>query len=65
MESQIAANDFQILAIQPRHTAILTTMPMHHKDPFDRLIIAQALSEAISLASVDDQFDAYGVTRLW
>jgi PIN domain nuclease of toxin-antitoxin system len=40
-------------------------MPKHHKDPFDRLLIAQALVEAIPIVSVDAAFDAYGVTRLW
>ena len=65
METQIEVNDFQILAIQPKHTALLTTMPMHHKDPFDRLIVAQALAEDMPLASVDNQLDAYGVRRFW
>ncbi|WP_274601059.1 hypothetical protein [Halochromatium roseum] len=40
-------------------------MPFHHRDPFDRLLIAQALTESTPLASVDDNFDAYAVTRLW
>jgi PIN domain nuclease of toxin-antitoxin system len=46
-------------------TSVLTTMPMHHKDPFDRLIVSQALVERIPVVSVDSEFDAYGVTRLW
>ncbi len=58
-------NGFHVLPIAPRHTAALTTLPYHHKDPFDRLIIAQALVENVSLVSVDSSFDAYGVTRLW
>ncbi len=37
----------------------------HHRDPFDRLLVAQALSEQIPIVSVDPQLDAYGVTRLW
>jgi PIN domain nuclease of toxin-antitoxin system len=65
VESQIAANDFHILSIEPRHTALLTTMPLHHKDPFDRLIVAQTLYEDIPLVSADVQLDAYGVKRLW
>lgn len=65
METQIACNDFHILPIEPRHTALLTTMPFHHKDPFDRLIVAQALSEGVPIISVDSQLDAYGVQRLW
>jgi PIN domain nuclease of toxin-antitoxin system len=58
-------NGFRVLPIEPRDTATLTTMPYHHKDPFDRLIIAQTVVENVSVASVDSNFDAYGVTRLW
>jgi PIN domain nuclease of toxin-antitoxin system len=58
-------NGFRVLPIEPRHTAALTTMPYHHKDPFDRLIIAQTMVENVSLVSVDSAFDAYGVNRLW
>src|SRR5438128_9594400 len=48
----IAGNDFEILPIEPRHTSILTTLPLHHKDPFDRLLVAQALVEGVdALAS--------------
>ena len=65
MESHIAVNDFHILPIELKHTALLTTMPLHHKDPFDRLLVAQALAEGIPLVSVDDKFDPYGVTRHW
>src|SRR5437588_10424843 len=39
------AHGFKILHILPRHTALLTNLPYHHRDPFDRLMIAQALSE--------------------
>lgn len=40
-------------------------MPFHHKDPFDRLLIAQALAEQIPLISTDTRFDAYGIERIW
>ncbi len=65
MEEQIADNDLRILPIEPRHTALLTTMPHHHRDPFDRLLVAQALAEAIPLISGDARLDAYGLARLW
>ena len=61
----IAGNDFEILPIETRHTSQLTTMPFHHNDPFDRLLIAQALVEQMPIVSVDAAFDPYGVTRLW
>ena len=56
---------FLILPILPDHTARLIGMPFHHKDPFDRLLIAQALAEEIPIISVDSALDDYGVTRLW
>jgi PIN domain nuclease of toxin-antitoxin system len=60
-----AANAMTILPVEIRHTAILTTLPQHHRDPFDRLIIAQALAEGLPIVGNDSTFDAYGVTRLW
>ena len=65
MERGIAANGFIVLPIEPKHTAVLTTLPFHHRDPFDRLIIAQAMVEGIAIVSDDAAFDAYSVTRLW
>ncbi len=65
MEREIAENDFRILPIEPKHTALLTTMPLHHKDPFDRLLAAQASAEGIPVVSADAQLDAYGVKRIW
>jgi PIN domain nuclease of toxin-antitoxin system len=56
---------FQVLAIQPTHTARLIGLPFHHKDPFDRLLVAQALVEQISIVSAGAALDAYGVNRLW
>jgi PIN domain nuclease of toxin-antitoxin system len=61
----IDANGFLILPILARHTALLTTLPYHHRDPFDRLIIVQALVEGMSVVSADAILDAYGVTRVW
>jgi PIN domain nuclease of toxin-antitoxin system len=65
MDRQIADNDFGILPILPKHTSVLTTLPFHHQDPFDRLLVAQAQVEAIPLVSGNAILDAYGVTRLW
>lgn len=56
---------FLILPILPDHTARLIGMPFHHKDPFDRLLVAQALAEGIPIISADSALDDYGVTRLW
>jgi len=56
---------FQILNIAPAHAAELLDLPFHHRDPFDRLIIAQAIVEGVEIVSVDTTFDAYPVTRIW
>jgi len=67
MHEVIDLNGFAYLHIEPRHTAKLISLPhfKDHKDPFDRMLVAQALSEGIPIVSIDSQLDAYGVTRLW
>lgn len=65
IERALADNQFHILPILPKHTAALTTLPYHHRDPFDRLLIAQSIVEQIPIVSSDSAFDAYPVKRLW
>jgi PIN domain nuclease of toxin-antitoxin system len=65
MNRAIADNDLTVLETSVKHAAMLTTLPFHHRDPFDRLIIAQAIAEGIIVVSGDTVFDAYPVTRLW
>ncbi len=65
MKEAIDMNGFVYLHIEPRHTVLLTTMAHHHKDPFDRLLAAQSLSESIPIISIDTQLDPYGVVRHW
>jgi PIN domain nuclease of toxin-antitoxin system len=65
MDRGIRQNGFAILHIEPRHTAAVIRLPFHHKDPFDRLLVAQTLTESIPIVSVDALLDPYGVTRLW
>ena len=62
---QLAENRIEPLNISVDHTALIASMPFHHRDPFDRLIAAQTKVEQMTLVSVDVAFDAYGVTRLW
>lgn len=62
---QIALNNIQILPIKLEHLAIVTKLPLHHRDPFDRLLISQALSEGILIISADKKFDDYQVNRQW
>lgn len=60
----IGTNGFEVLPVEVRHAAVVATLPFHHKDPFDRLIVAQALAEAMPLVSGDAAPDAYGVRRI-
>ena len=61
----IRVNPSGVLIITPEHLDRLAGLPHHHRDPFDRLMIAQALEEDWEVISSDDQWDAYGVTRIW
>lgn len=65
IQHAVSDNGFAVLPIEPRHCEPLVTLPRHHNDPFDRLIIAQAVVEGISVVSIDPAFDPYPVQRLW
>ena len=65
MEREILTNRFEILPIEPRHVGPLTSLAFHHRDPFDRLLVAQAMIEGIPIVSADEALDAYPVVRLW
>ncbi len=65
MENQIQVNELEILPIKVAHVGAIVTLPFHHKDPFDRLLVAQALTEKIPIISVDAVLDSYTVTRYW
>ena len=62
---ELSNNKFELLEIKLAHATAVETLPPHHKDPFDRLLIAQARNEGFPLVSVDTALDPYGVTRLW
>ena len=62
---QLHFNRIQILDITVDSLIKLTTLPFHHRDPFDRLIIAQALVEELPIIGADTAFDAYGIRREW
>lgn len=65
MEDQIAINRFVILPIEPRHAAATIPLPFHHRDPFDRLLVAQAVVEGITLVTCDQDIVKYPVPCLW
>jgi PIN domain nuclease of toxin-antitoxin system len=62
---QLERTALEPLAIEYEHVAALGGLPLHHRDPFDRLLIAQAWCEDMAVASHDAAFDAYDVERLW
>lgn len=64
-EAIIASQGFTELGISVRHARLAGEMGIDHKDPFDRLLIAQALSEDLALVSNEARFDDFAVTRVW
>lgn len=65
MNQAIADLRLSLLPITVEYADVQAGLPDHHRDPFDRLLIAQALTEAISIVSSDPIFDLYGVSRAW
>ena len=65
IRDQQAQRNLRLLPITPAHIFALEGLPPHHNDPFDRLLIAQAVSEGLTLASVDSQFSPYSVSVVW
>jgi PIN domain nuclease of toxin-antitoxin system len=61
------ASKYQVswLPITPRHCRRIQDLPFHHRDPFDRMLIAHALVENLSVIGSDERFDDYGVMRVW
>ncbi|HMM79495.1 MAG TPA: type II toxin-antitoxin system VapC family toxin [Pyrinomonadaceae bacterium] len=63
--SQLDENEIDILPITLLHIKELSRLPFHHKDPFDRLVIAQSISEKLPVVSSDSAFDLYEIERIW
>jgi len=62
---EIARNNFELLPISLTHATLVEGLVAHHRDPFDRLLVAQAMTDSLPLVSSDGIFDPYGVKRLW
>jgi len=62
---KLEENDIKILQIKTQHLFRLIKLPFHHRDPFDRLILAQGLSEKLPIISPDRAFHAYPVEIIW
>jgi PIN domain nuclease of toxin-antitoxin system len=61
----VADEGFAFLGVSPWHAWRVTTLPPHHRDPFDRLLAAQALVEGVPIVTADPQFGPYGVGVRW
>jgi PIN domain nuclease of toxin-antitoxin system len=61
---QLTVSNIGLLEINLQHIEVVASRPLHHRDPFDRLIIAQSMAEQIPLLSVDAIFDAYAIARV-
>jgi PIN domain nuclease of toxin-antitoxin system len=62
---QLKINSMKSLPIEMRHALHISTLPIHHQDPFDRILIAQAQMEELPVLSADPQFGKYEVTIIW
>lgn len=65
IETMVASQGFSVLSITFVHLRRFGMLPRHHRDPFDRMMIAQALAEGIPIATGDRIFPAYGVQVVW
>jgi PIN domain nuclease of toxin-antitoxin system len=63
--NQLRQNGISLLPIDITHVGQVAVLLFHHRDPFDRLIVAQALVEKVPIVGRDQSFDEYGVERIW
>lgn len=64
IQEKIRLEDFQLLNIKLSHLKVISQLPFHHNDPFDRLLIAQAIVENISIISQDSMFNSYDISLI-
>jgi PIN domain nuclease of toxin-antitoxin system len=62
---QLRRNNFYLHPFTIEHAILLSKLPFHHRDPFDRMIVAQSLVENLPVLSNDGALDAYGIKRIW
>lgn len=65
LEEQTKRNGFRVLPVLLAHAAGVEALPAHHRDPFDRLLVAQSIAEEMTLVSGDRGFRKYGLRVLW
>ena len=64
-EDAMDEQGFSLLPISIDHALRAGALPLHHSDPFDRMLVAQAHAERLAILSADKAFDAYGIRRIW
>lgn len=64
-ERNVDGNGFRVLPITRAHLQTVYTLPFHHRDPFDRLLIAQSITESMTFVTDDAQITAYSIACLW
>lgn len=65
IKSQLDQNGFQLLPITWDDTLLIASLPFHHRDPFDRILIAQSMNNKLSIITRDEDFKKYPVSLLW
>ncbi|MBD2310059.1 type II toxin-antitoxin system VapC family toxin [Chroococcidiopsis sp. FACHB-1243] len=65
VQDEINQNHIEILPLSLSHIYTLNDLPQHHRDPFDRILIAQSMEAGLQIVSIDEKFDAYGIARIW
>jgi PIN domain nuclease of toxin-antitoxin system len=65
IKNQIRANSFKILPVSFDDTLTVSTLPFHHRDPFDRIIISQAINHHLQILTKDAAFASYDVKKVW
>ena len=65
LRDQLLRNNVSTLAVEARHALELTSIPLHHRDPFDRLVIAQSLVEGIPIITADSVLKQYSAQIIW
>jgi PIN domain nuclease of toxin-antitoxin system len=62
---ELSMNSFELLAITFDHATTVESLAPHHRDPFDRLLVAQATAQQLPIVSADPIFERYGIARVW
>jgi PIN domain nuclease of toxin-antitoxin system len=65
ISNQIAVNGFELLPVTFEDTLLVSKLPFHHRDPFDRILIAQAINNQLTILSKDNWFALYGAKLSW